>query len=66
MNDNMIVDVLPSAGRSIQDKNLERQFRVACKKLELDPKKTLQDYMKQVIRASEEKDRRINGIIKKY
>ena len=57
-----INNILQEAGRTAEDKELERQFKIACKKLGINPKETLQNYMKQVIEESKEKDRKMQAI----
>ena len=57
-----INNILPEAGRTAEDKELERQYKIACKKLGINPKETLQNYMKQVIEESKEKDRKMQAI----
>lgn len=57
-----INNILQEAGRTAEDKELERQFKIACKKLGIKPKETLQNYMKQVIEESKEKDRKMQAI----
>ena len=55
MADNVIISVLTEAGRTAEDKDLERQFKIACKKLGVNPKQNLQEYMRKVIAASKKK-----------
>ena len=62
MADNVIISVLPEAGRTAEDKDLERQFKIACKKLGVNPKQNLQEYMRKVIVASKEKDKKMGGM----
>lgn len=57
-----ISNILPEAGRTVEDKELERQYKIACKKFAINPKETLQDFMKQIIEESKEKDRRMSTI----
>ena len=57
-----IIHVLPEAGRTTEDKELERQYKIACKKLGINPKQDLQQHMKQVIDADKEKDRKMNAM----
>ena len=61
-NRNVIIDVMPEAGRSAEDKDLERQYKVACKKLGINPKQTLQNHMRKIIADSQEKDRKFMAI----
>ena len=57
-----INNILQEAGSTAADKEMERQFKIACKKLGINPKETLQNYMKQVIEESKEKDRKMQAI----
>ena len=61
-NEFSINNVLPEAGRTTEDKELERQYKIACKKLGINPKQTMQNHMKQVIDASKDKDRKMSAI----